>query len=398
MIDFLMEAKAMQEVLVHYRRQLHRRAETGFGLKETCAYVIRTLEELGLKPSVCGKSGVVCTIGTGNRTFLLRADMDALPVTEETGLDFASRNGCMHACGHDLHTAMLLGAAAILKRHEDALSGCVKLMFQPAEELLSGAQDMIDHGVLQNPPVSAGAMVHVMTGVQIPTGTVIISAPGVSAPAATLFEMHVQGRGGHGASPDGCIDPINVAAHIILALQAIKARELPAQSGAMLTIGAVHGGDAPNVIADSVSLGGSLRAYDEEEAARVLKRTEEIALLSSRTFGAEASLRVTGSTKTLKNDPAMVHLAQRVLPEVLGAENVLEAAEMGGKRSSGSEDFAAVSHEIPTVMLALAAGQPSDGYTHGLHHPCTRFDENALPFGTAALAGLAASYLAETDA
>ena len=393
MMNFLKEAMETKQEIVRDRRYLHSRAEVGFDLKETAAYVKKTLEDMGIAAQDCGKCGVVGVIGEGEKTFLLRADMDALPIREEAAEEFSCTNGCMHACGHDMHTAMLLGAARILKKHEKKLNGCVKLMFQPAEEPLEGAQDMIDHGALCDPRPEAGAMVHVMTGVPVPTGTVIISAPGVSAPAASMFEIHVQGRGGHGASPEGCIDPVNVAAHIILALQNIKAREVAAQSGAMLTIGAVIGGDAPNVIADHVVLRGSLRAYSEEECAFLRRRTSEIADLTARTFGAEATFKVTSGTKTLENDETMVNLAKKALPEILGQERVLEAAKMGGARSSGSEDFACVSHEIPTVMLALAAGHPDDGYTHGLHHPMTRFDEHALPYGAAALAGLAAGYL-----
>ena len=392
-MGFLKEALEIKQEIVCDRRYLHSCAEVGFDLKDTAAYVKKMLRDMGVAAEECGKCGVVGVIGEGEKTFLLRADMDALPIREEAAEEFACAGGCMHACGHDMHTAMLLGAARMLKKHEKELNGCVKLMFQPAEEPLEGAQDMIDHGVLRDPSPEAGAMVHVMTGVPIPTGTVIVSAPGVSAPAANMFEIYVQGRGGHGASPEGCIDPVNAAAHIILALQSIKAREVAAQSGAMLTIGAVNGGDAPNVIADHVVLRGSLRAYSEEECAFLRRRTAEIADLTARTFGATAEFTVTGGTKTLKNDVNMVNLAKAALPEILGQDRVLEAEKMGGARSSGSEDFACVSHEIPTVMLALAAGHPNDGYTHGLHHPMTRFDENALPYGAAALAGLAARYL-----
>lgn len=392
MTDLWKEACALEGELIRHRRYLHSHAETGFDLKETCTYVQKELEKMGYAPQKCGKSGLVCTIGHGEKAFLLRADMDALPIREEAEIDFAAQNGCMHACGHDMHAAMLLGAARMLKNHEDELKGCVKLMFQPAEEILSGAQDMLDHGVLKSPQVIAGAMVHVMTGLPVKTGVVIISAPGVSAPAASMFEIHVQGRGGHGASPDGCIDPVSAAAHIVLALQNIKARELSAQSGAMLTIGAILGGDAPNVIADSVTLRGSLRAYSEKERARILRRTEEIAALTAKAFGAEATLRVLCGAPVLLNDQGMVAFAKDALPDILGKEKILSAADMGASRSSGSEDFACVSQAVPTVMLALAAGDSREGYQQGLHHPQTRFDESALPYGAAALAGLALRY------
>ena len=394
MRDFLQEARLIFDDMKRHRRYLHSHAEVGFDMQDTRVYVKSALREMGIEPADCA-GGVVCTIGRGEKTFLLRADMDALPIAEEANEGFASKNGCMHACGHDLHTAMLLGAAAMLKRHEGELRGCVKLMFQPAEETLKGAAAMIEGGVLEKPSPQAGAMVHVMTGIPIKTGTVIIASPGVSAPEASMFEIRVQGRGGHGASPEETVDPINAAAHIILALQAIKARELPAQSGAMLTIGAVLGGDAPNVIADHVLLRGSLRAYSEKEAGYLRRRAADMAALTARAFGAETEFCVTSGTPTLVNDARMVALAKSTLPEILGEEKVLEAEKMGASRSSGSEDFACVSHRIPTVMLALAAGRPEEGFTHGLHHPMTRFDENALPNGAAALAGLAARYLSQ---
>lgn len=394
MIDYLMEAKALYEHMLRHRRYLHSHAETGFDLNDTCAYVKKALREMGLAPKDCGRSGIVCTIGFGDTCFLLRADMDALPIQEEAGQAFDCQNGCMHACGHDLHTAMLLGAAELLKKHEKELQGCVKLMFQPAEETLRGAEDMIRNGVLENPRPVGGMMLHVMTGVPIKTGTVIISAPGVSAPEASMFELLVRGRGGHGASPEETVDPIHAAAHILLALQSIKARELPSQSGAMLTIGAVQGGEAPNVIANQVLMRGSLRAYSAEECDKLRRRTEEIARMTAQTFGATAEFHVTSGTPTLINDRQMVESARKTLPGVLGAQHVLEAEIMGASRSSGSEDFACVSHEIPSVMLALAAGGTEDGYTHGLHHPHTRFDEAAMPYGAAALAGMAMHFLA----
>ena len=398
MSNILKEAQALEERLIAHRRYLHSHAETGFDLKETCEYVQKTLENMGYQPEICGK-GLVCTAGKGEKTFLLRADMDALPVREEADVSFAAKNGCMHACGHDMHTAMLLGAAEILKRHEKELQGCVKLMFQPAEETLCGARDMLENGLLENPKVDAGMMVHVMTGVPIQTGTVIIASAGVSAPGVSMFDIHVQGRGGHGATPHLCVDPINAAAHIILALQALQAREMPAQSGAVLTIGSIQAGDAGNVIADSALLRGSLRAYDEKDLAYLRTRLAEVVELTARTFHAEAQVTFTSEAPTLINDETLVKNSKKYLAHALGAERVMAASDLpGDSRASGSEDFAYVSHRVPTVMLALAAGDSRSGYTHSLHHPHTRFDEAALPFGAAAYAGMAMQYLKDAHA
>lgn len=389
----LSEAQTIEDKLITHRRYLHAHAETGFDLQQTRSYVKQTLLSLGCTPKDCGTCGVVCTIGQGEHTFLLRADMDALPMKEETALDFAAQNGCMHACGHDMHIAMLLGAAEILKKHEKALRGCVKLMFQPAEEMLRGAQDMIDDGVLLSPTPEAGMMLHVMTGVPLPAGTLIVSPPGVSAPAVSMFEIHIQGRGGHGASPNLCIDPINAVAHIILALQVLQSREMSTMSGALLTIGAVQAGDAPNIIADSALLYGSLRAYTDQEHAYLRKRLTEIAEGTAQTFRAQARVTFTSSAPTLLNDKRMCACAHHILTSILGKDQVIDAAQMpGDSRSSGSEDFAYISHRIPTVMAALAAGDSQRGYTQALHHPQTRFDEAALVYGAAAYAGMAIGF------
>jgi len=248
--------------------------------------------------------------------------------------------------------------------------------------------------VLENPKPDAGMMLHVMTGLPMETGTVVIAKGGVSAPGVSMFEIHIQGRGGHGASPNLCIDPVNVAAHVILALQALQSREMSTMSGALLTIGAVQAGDAPNVIADSAILRGSLRAYSEKELAYLRERLAEIVELTARTFRAQATVTFLSEAPTLLNDEELVRLGRKVLPGILGKTRVIAADEMqGDSRSSGSEDFAYISQRIPTLMLALSAGDARKGYTHALHHPYTRFDEGALPYGAAAYAGMALAYL-----
>ena len=225
--QLLSEAKALQEEIVTHRRWLHTHAETGFDLNETKPYVKAALEQMGYTVNECGKAGLVTTVGkVGGKVFLLRADMDALPIHEESDVDFICTNGKMHACGHDMHTAMLLGAAKLLKAHESELSGLVKLMFQPAEEIFEGSKDMIDAGILEDPKPDAAMMIHVTAGMPIPAGTVIVSSPGVSAPAADYFNIHVQGKGCHGSAPQNGVDPLTAAAHILIALQEIHALEL----------------------------------------------------------------------------------------------------------------------------------------------------------------------------
>ena len=391
-------AQALEAQCIADRRALHQRAETGFDLEKTYAYVWSRLKEMGLEPRKCGRCGILCTIGRGEKTFLLRADMDALPVQEETGLPFASTNGCMHACGHDMHTAMLLAAAQLLKEQEARLRGAVKLMFQPAEEPLMGASDMIEAGALEHPRVDAALMLHVMTAQSIPAGTVIIPAPGVSAPAAGTFSVEIQGKGSHGAMPHTGADPITVAAHGVLALQEINARELAPSDNAALTIGCLQAGSTANVIPDTALLRGNFRAFDDQVFAMIRRRIGEICTGIARVFRCEARVQFHGSCPTLINDAALAAHAEKQLRGLLGGDRVFDAARLAGSsaaRSSGSEDFANISHRVPALMLALAAGHPDDGYVHPLHHPRADFDERALAAGAAAYAWLAISYLQE---
>lgn len=393
------EAKALENTCIADRRALHQRAEVAFELKETYEYVWNKLVEIGLEPKTCGRCGIVATLGGPGKVFLLRADMDGLPIREETGLPFACDHGAMHACGHDMHTAMLLTAARILKAHESELNGTVKLMFQPAEEPIEGSRDMIDAGVLEDPHVDAAMMFHVMTNQPIPVGTVIISAPGVSAPAAGMFRIDIQGKGAHGAMPNTGVDPINVAAHIVLGLQEINARELGIAESAALTLGMISSGANANVIPDTALIRGNFRAYDDEVFQRIQRRVAEISEGTAKTFRATAKMTMAGSCPTLLNDAAMSAQVQRYVEELLGPGKVFGAAQIAGSavsRSTGSEDFAAISHEVPSIMLALAAGEPKDGHTFPLHNPKTSFDESALVSGAACYAWIAMRYLQES--
>ena len=400
----LREAETLRERVLQERRELHRHAETGFELKETLPFVKSELAGMGLRPVECGRAGLVALVGgkKPGKVFLLRADMDGLPIREESGVDFACPNGRMHACGHDLHTAMLLGAARLLKQHEDEIEGTVKLMFQPAEEIFEGSHDMIEAGLLKNPKVDAALMIHVMAGMPFPAGTVVVSAPGVSAPAADYFTIHVQGKGCHGSMPNTGVDPLTAAAHILIALQEIHARELAMDDRAVLTIGTMNAGTAANVIPDAVSMGGSLRTFDEETRTFIKQRMTEIAEGTAKAFRAEAAVAFGSGCPTLVNDKELSLCCERYVKELLGRERTFSAAELnamgGGAKSSktaGSEDFAYVSQEVPSIMLALAAGQPEKGYRYPQHHPMVRFDESVLAGGSAVYAYTAMRWLEE---
>ena len=389
--EILKGAKAMQKELIDVRRELHCRAELGFDLPKTTAFVQEKLQEYGYRPKPCGKSGLVAEIGEGSAALLLRADMDGLPMTEETRLSFACKNGCMHACGHDLHTTSLLGAAKLLRENEKSLKGKIKLLFQPAEELLQGAKATIEAGVLQSPTVKGAVMLHVLTATPFPTGTAIVAA-GTSAPAADFFKITVRGKSCHGAAAQNGVDALSAAAHILVALQEISARELSPSAPAPLTIGKCVGGNAANVIAGKVELSGTLRAFDESTRAYVKKRMEEICKTVAKAFRAKASVRYEGGCPTLVNDEKLSAFVLSSLRKTLSKERVLSMAELGGtvtQSNGGSEDFAYISHAVPSVMIGLAAGNTADGYTYPLHHSKTKFDEDALCIGAAIYASMA---------
>lgn len=397
--QIMQEAAALQEEIKAHRLWLHTHAETGFDLTETKPYVKSTLTEMGYTVQECGKAGLVTTVGKpGGKVILLRADMDALPIAEEADVDFACKNGRMHACGHDMHTAMLLGAAKILKAHESELDGMVKLMFQPAEEIFEGSKDMIASGVLENPRPDAALMIHVAAGMPLPAGTVVVSAPGVSAPAADYFTIRVHGKGCHGSAPQNGIDPLTAAAHILIALQEIHARELSASDEAVLTIGTFHAGEAGNVIPDTAAMGGTTRTYDEKTRAYLKERMTAIAQSVAEAFRASADVSFGSGCPTLINDKALSEKVTGYLKDLLGANRAFTTAELsGGKpaRGGGSEDFAYVSHEVPSLMLALAAGEPSEGYAYPQHHPKVKFDESVLSTGAAVFVDCALQYLRE---
>ena len=402
--ELLKEAESYKDLLVEDRRYLHTHPGTGFDIKDTVDYVRKQLEEMGYQPTNCGKAGLVALAGgkKPGKVFLIRGDMDALPIKEEAEVDFPSTNGNMHACGHDMHTAMMLGAARLLKAHEDEIEGTVKLMFQPAEEIFEGSHDMIEAGVLKNPDVDAALMIHVMAGLPVPAGTVISCDGGVSAPAADYFDIKVQGKGCHGSMPNNGVDPITAAAHIITGLQEIQARELPLTDGAVLTIGTIQAGNASNVIPDTAYMGGTIRTYDEDTRAFLKERMTAMAEGIASSFRASATVSFGSGCPTLKNDMELAECTPRYIKELLGPAKAFTAGQLNAmsgpgkaQKSTGSEDFAYVSQEVPSIMFALAAGHPEDGYCYPQHHPKAKFDESVLPSGSAVYAYTALRWLEE---
>lgn len=402
--EFLQEAASYQEELVKTRRFLHTHPGTGFDLEETLAYVKEELLSMGYEPEMCGKAGIVAMAGgkKEGKVFLIRGDMDALPIKEEADVDFPSTNGKMHACGHDMHTTMMLGAARLLKKYEDQICGTVKLMFQPAEEIFEGSKDMIEAGLLENPKVDAAMMIHVMAGLPLPAGTIISCDGGVSAPAADYFYIDIQGKGCHGSMPNNGIDPISIAAHIITGLQEIHARELGLADEAILTLGTIQAGNAANVIPDTAHLSGTIRTYDENTRAFIKDRVGEISTGIATAFRGSATVTYGSGCPCLYNNPDLAQCTADYLKELLGPTKAFTASALNamageGKapKSTGSEDFAYVSQEVPSIMFALAAGTPEEGYCYPQHHPKVKFDESVLSEGSAIYAYTAMRWLKE---
>lgn len=402
--NILQEAAAYQEQLVQTRRYLHSHPETGFDLKNTTEYVRKELIAMGYEPVMCGKSGIIALAGKkkSGKVFLIRGDMDALPIKEESDVPFSSDNGKMHACGHDMHTTMMLGAARLLKSHEYEIEGTVKLMFQPAEEIFEGSDDMINAGVLNSPDVDAAMMIHVMAGLPIPAGTVISCDGGVSAPAADYFYIDIQGKGCHGSMPNNGVDPVTIAAHIITGLSEINSRELGLSDNAVITIGTINAGNAANVIPDTAHMSGTIRTYDEETRSYIKQRVSDIASNIASAYRGSASVTYGSGCPCLLNNPDLATCSAKYLKELLGPSRTFTAAQLnamsgGGKtsKSTGSEDFAYVSQKVPSIMFALAAGTPQDGYCYPQHHPKVKFDEAILSEGSAVYAYTAMRWLEE---
>ena len=396
----LAEAEALQPQLQKWRRTIHRNPEIGFDLPKTRALVKQALTEMGYQPQDCGKAGILALAGgkRPGKTILLRGDMDALPIFEESGEVFASEiPGRMHGCGHDMHTAMMLGAARLLKAHEDELEGTVKLEFQPAEEIFQGSPDMLAHGLLEAPHVDAAVMFHVLGGMPLPLGEVLVPGGGITMASCEQYHIVVHGKGGHGSMPENCIDPITAAAHIHIALQEINARELSQNDFGVLTTGRFAAGAASNVIPDTAEMWGTIRTTDPENksGALIKQRMTEIAQGVAAAFRCTAEVMFSDFCPCMVVDETLSKDAFGYLSEMLG-QGVMDMTPLtGGKPGGGSEDFAFVSHEVPTVSLFLACGGPAQGCRYSQHHPKVRFDDSVLYKGSAAYGYVAMRWLAE---
>ena len=380
MNKFMEQAIAIKDDIVEYRRVIHSNPEVGAELPKTKAYVMDKLREFGYEPEESCESGIVATIegSKPGKTFLLRADMDALPMAEATDCDFKATNGAMHSCGHDMHTAMLLGAAKLLKQNQDEIEGTVKLVFQPDEEGFTGAKKMIEAGVLQNPKVDAAMAMHVNSGTP---SNLVVCGLGTSIGGCNRFRIVVKGTGCHGALPETGVDPINIAAHIFLAIQEITSREIPATKPAVITIGKFAGGDAPNIIPNEVVMEGTIRTLEKELGEQIFSRMNDIVTSTAKMFRGEAELIELSSVPPLANNKELANEVTGYMKDIVGEQGIF-LFEGGGM---GSEDFASYSYEVPSLYVILGAGAKNENPLYGvpMHNEKVVFNEDVLPTGAA---------------
>ena len=379
---FLQRAKELNESMQNDRHYLHQHAEVGNELPITTKYVMDRLKEIGLEPKEICKSGVVAVIEgkKAGKTYLLRADMDALPMTELNDLPFKSLTENAHNCGHDMHTSMLLAAAQMLKEKEDDLEGCVKLMFQPAEEQFKGSPAMIEAGVLDG--VDACSAMHVMLDWDAPAYG---CRPGFMTSSCDGFKITVNGKGCHGAMPELGIDPINVGLHIYQAFQSLIARESGSKETACLTFGQFSAGDTSNIIPATAVLQGTLRTYNQKLREKLVKRMHEIVDAAATMFGAQVDYEVLSSVPSCYTNPEMLAEVKTYLAE-LG-----DLCKCEDYMVTPSDDIAFISEKVPTTYLMLGARVEGNPYPH--HNPRVLFDENAMPIGAAMHAQCAFEWL-----
>jgi amidohydrolase len=375
------------------RRHLHENPELGFQEFKTAEFVRQRLEALGVEDIRTGinKTGVTGLVrGTADgpgRNVLVRADMDALPILEENEVDYKSQtDGVMHACGHDAHTAILLGLARVLTDRKDQFSGTVKLLFQPAEELPpGGAKGMIEEGVLNDPPIEAVFGLHMSQG--DPVGKISVGSGPVMA-AADGFKIVIQGKGGHAAYPSENIDPVVIGAQIVVALQSLVSRETDPMESAVLSTCVFNAGDAFNVIPDTAELAGTVRTFKPEVRDHMEKRIGEVATGIAEAMQATVEVTYTRGYPATVNDEAMTQLAREAAIEVVGEENVIEL-----KPKMGAEDFSYFLEQKPGSYFFVGSNNEERGLTWGHHHPKFDIDEESLAAGLGTMATSVLKYL-----
>lgn len=387
-INFHKEAEDLFDEMVEQRRDFHRHPELGFEETRTSGIVAERLQALGFEVQRgIGQTGVVGLL-EGNQegpTVMLRFDMDALPIQEESGLSYASTNpGVMHACGHDGHTAMGLALAKIMARYRDQFHGRLKFVFQPAEEGLGGAFAMIADGVLENPRPDVAFAMHVWTPEEYGKVRVV---EGPCMASSSVFTITIQGHGGHGAAPHLANDPIVAAAHIVAALQSIVSRNINPQESVVVSIGEFRAGTTYNVIPDKAVLKGTVRSYNNDLHRLIYRRILEMATRMAEAFTCKASMETVAIVQAVVNAPEPTAVVRRAVTNIMGGDHFVE------KRTMASEDMGFFLDEIPGCYFFVGAGNQEKGIVYPHHHPKFDFEERAMINGVAIMAEAAAQYV-----
>ncbi len=383
MIDFLSEANELFDYTQALRRDFHMHPELGFKEVRTAGIVAKELTDLGLEVHTgIADTGVVAIL-EGKKpgpVLLVRADMDALPIVEETGAAYASQNpGVMHACGHDGHTAILLTVAKMLKKHVGELSGTVKFMFQPAEEGMGGAERMLKAGILENPKVDFTLALHLWN--EKPLGWLGI-ANGPAMAGAEIFKVVVHGKGGHAAAPHLAVDPVLAAAQIVNALQSIAARNVAPLQAAVVSVCTIHGGEAFNVLPQQVELTGTIRTFEPEVRKTVLERFEQITRQTAEAMGCQAEIELKQLTPATINHPEIAGAVQKAAQKLFRDADI----QPGNNITMGSEDFAFILEKQKGCYFFVGSANAEKGLNAGHHHPKFDFDEAVLPRAAALMA------------
>lgn len=392
MLNVLEEAKKVHEQVIKWRRDLHQIPEVGLHLPQTSKYVADRLREMDIEfRENVGGSGIVGLIqGKGpGKTIALRADMDALPIKEETGLPFASTNGNMHACGHDAHAAMLLGAAKILNENRDKFNGNVKLIFQPAEEGPGGAKPMLDDGAFENPEVDAVLGLHIGNLAEDTKDGQVIYSMGSMMACLDRFKIVVKGKGCHGAFPQNGVDPMPVAAAIISNLQTIITRELAPTDPAVISVCIVQAGSAYNVIPGEVVLEGTARAVDQKVREKIADRIGVIAKGICEAMRCTCDYEYIFGYPPVVNDPEFTAQFVESAKKVVPSEDIVEMK----KPVMGGEDMSYFLNEVPGTFIFLGSLNPKDGICYPHHNSKFDINEATLERGTALLVQAAIDYL-----
>lgn len=377
-LDFLKLSENIKDEIVSIRRDLHMNPELGYEENRTSQKIKNFLQKEGIEYTETAKTGICGIIkGNGNKTIGLRADMDALPLEDRKNCDYCSKvKGKMHACGHDAHTSILLGAAKILNNIKDKLNGNVKLFFEPAEETTGGAKVMIKEGVLKDPQVDNVIGLHVDENIEV--GKIGVKRGVVNA-ASNPFTIKIKGKGAHGARPHTGIDPVVMASSVVIALQNVISREISPTDAAVITIGTIHGGTAQNIIPEEVTISGIMRTMTTENRAYVKKRLVEVVEGTVNAMRGECEIDIEESYPCLYNDDTMVDKVLSVADSIIGKENV----KILENPSLGVESFAYFSMEKPSAFYYLGCRNEEKGIVNPAHGSLFDIDEDCLPVGIA---------------